>query len=217
MCKARIWRKLGNVCIFLLVQKLQQDLFEKRWQICSRVWNFKNAIVSLRGSKNNAGWNSEGLCTNCIYFFSTCTDVWWLTGTIWAGRGVASGFKVRKTLRKNNSTAGGQFSLGALSSRLWVDQVLRQGDPTTCEQLLQPLASLLLLVEALAQRRHLLLQPVDPRGGGRRHEAVLQPRGLVGKTQRCRGVKHNWRGWEIKGVVCLFGSHTTNRAGYTQK
>ena len=31
---------------------------------------------------------------------------------------VASGFKVRKTLKKNNSTAGGPLSLGALSSRL---------------------------------------------------------------------------------------------------
>ena len=31
---------------------------------------------------------------------------------------LASGFKVRKTLKKNNSTAGGQFSLGALTSRL---------------------------------------------------------------------------------------------------
>jgi len=31
---------------------------------------------------------------------------------------VASGFKVTKTLKKKNSTADGQFSLGALSSRL---------------------------------------------------------------------------------------------------
>ena len=31
---------------------------------------------------------------------------------------VASGFKVTKTLKKNNSTAVGQFSLGALTSRL---------------------------------------------------------------------------------------------------
>ena len=78
-----------------------------------------------------------------------------------------------------------------MRSGLGVSEVLGQRDPTAAQQLLKSFACPLLLVEPLGQGGHVLLEPIHPGGGGRRDEAVFQPRRFVGKTQWCRGVKHN--------------------------
>ena len=84
------------------------------------------------------------------------------------------------------------------NSGLRVSEVLGQADPAGAEQLLKSLARSFLLIESLAQCCHVLLKTIHPGRRSCRDEAVFQPRWLVGKTQWCRRVKHNWRGWKIK-------------------
>ena len=149
----------------------------------------------------NELWKYQELCTELVCWFSqtlTAQQKGWAQAIVYTTL-----YNMGSLLPRGNMFDGQQCKViwQALvgeqvveSSGLGVREILWQADPAAAEQLLKSFARSFLLVESLAQCCHVLLKTIHPGRRSRRDEAVFQPGRLVSKTQRCRGVKHNWRG-----------------------